>query len=406
MKARFLIVTTLLFACGGSSTPDSPDAPPAPTPDASPPDAGLEACDMEGATRAGACGNCGMRSERCEGGFWTPQGPCLDEGECAPGSTETGTLPLCGEQQRLCDNLCAWGDWNVTVPGTGECEPASTQLAQADCPAGQFRHQTCSDTCAWVTQANPCVDMCGAAPRATLSLDEEDACIPAGPFVRGEMGYPSTEPVATVMLSAYYIDRYAVTNRRYAACVGAGVCTLPVDPTGAAAVSDPMKTEYVVLKVTWDQAVTFCNWDGGRRLPTEAEWEKAGRGPDPRTNPYTWDGTTWRCDLVVKSGCPGWSWDYSDPQWTEPYDAHPGDRSYYDVYGLLSSGPEWTHDWYSATYYSLPESLIDPQGPATGTEHTLRSEYRWQGGMGSPTVSERHLPDEGSIRCARSAPGL
>ncbi len=403
MKATFFLLPVILLACGGSSPPSGPDAEPGA--DAAPPEC------ADGEMRVGPCGNCGTGQQLCEGGSWVLQGACFDEGVCPAGTLQTAAAPLCGEQQRLCNAQCAWTDWTVTMPGDGECEPGHRRLDQQDCGAGMYRRQVCSDTCAWETQPGQCVDACGESPRVTANEDEEEVCVPAGDFIRGLAGEMDAEPVTTVTLSAFYIDKYVVTNRRYKACYDAGGCPAPV-PNALSDLVDPMMSDYPTWAVSEDLADAFCAWDGGRRRLTEAEWEKAARGPAPRTNKFTWDGDTWRCDLVLTGGCVGFvPWDPPPTEtYLEPYDANPGEISYYGVHGLLGAGTEWTHDYFDPDYYALPESLIDPQGPATGPLVTLRGCPRRSCGTGE-TVSNRSPGDPGMggasdiIRCGRTAVG-
>jgi formylglycine-generating enzyme required for sulfatase activity len=357
------------------------------------------------------CGNCGMQSEICMDGAWQPSSACLNQGECAVGAVETMPVPACGEEQRLCQADCSWSVWSVTVP-PGECVPATTRLEQLDCPTGTFRHQTCNDLCMWITEADPCMDLCGGMPRVTTNADEEDVCIPAGDFIRGQVGLFGSEPVTTVTLSAYYIDRYTVTNRRYKACRDAGACANPSDSTGAGliALENPALAEHWVRGVTWNDAVTFCGWDGARRLVTEAEWEKAARGPSPRTHVFPAFETTWDCVLLPRSGCPGVSFTDMTDEFDSPVLAL--DSSFYGVIGMATGGKQWTHDWWSSVYYSEPASLIDPQGPSTGIERTIRGKARKSYTIAGVQVSLRNLgdPAEGdtstTIRCGRAASGL
>jgi len=378
-------------------------------PDAGPADAGPEPCAEEGRTRVTACGTrCGMGSQLCTGGLWEPNGPCLDEGECSAGALEMRATAMCGEETRLCGGACTWGAWNVTTVD-GECEPATTRTDEADCGTGRMRAQTCSAGCAWES-TRPCTDLCGDSPR-TSPADAEEVCVPAGPFIRGAMGVVGVAtPVREVTLSAYYIDRYLVTNRRYAECVAAGACTEPVDD-GLVSYSDATRTRFPVQMVSWEQARQFCEWDG-RRLPTEAQWEKAARGPSPRENLYPWDGDTWRCDLLYTYACglpsPGARL-YALIR--DEFDAVPGSRSYYGMEMVLAGGIEWMSDWYATDYYADDASLVDPSGAATGVRRAARSQPREYGTAfhsiparvsGSPAYGMTYSV----IRCARSVPSM
>jgi len=105
--------------------------------------------------------------------------------------------------------------------------------------------------------------------------------------IEGGRAYPEI-PVNTVYLDGYWIDKYEVSNGQYALCVSAGVCQPPWDTRSRTRTSyygNPEFSNYPVIWVNWNMARTYCEWTG-RRLPTEAEWEKAARGTNGRK--YTW----------------------------------------------------------------------------------------------------------------------
>jgi formylglycine-generating enzyme required for sulfatase activity len=120
--------------------------------------------------------------------------------------------------------------------------------------------------------------------------------IPAGKFQMGcdpqhNGGYSCESdelPMHSVYLDDYYIDKYEVTNSQYALCVASGTCKHPAPYIIASRLDyyeDPTYAEYPVF-VTWCQAYDYCQW-AGKRLPTEAEWEKAARGwSDRRAFPW------------------------------------------------------------------------------------------------------------------------
>ena len=172
------------------------------------------------------------------------------------------------------------------------------------------------------------------------------------------------EPQHSVSLSAYFIDKYEVTVGRYRDCVLAGVCfemsPLSTGNTYHLPGSDTLPVNYI----TWIDATTFCAWDGGRAIPTEAQWEKAARGPAPRVVVNPWGNTAPTCALVSSDVC------YPE-NYPQPVDAYPSGASYYGVEQLVGNVSEWVQDYYSSNYYSTSPAQ-DPTGPASGTERVMR----------------------------------
>ncbi|MBX3275879.1 MAG: SUMF1/EgtB/PvdO family nonheme iron enzyme [Sandaracinaceae bacterium] len=382
-------------------------------------DAGPERCDSPGATRLAPCGFCGMGSEECTAtGHWELISACLGQGECRAGEVEREDLGLCGEQQRICLTTCEWTPWETTAPSDGECTPGDLRRHEASCAAGLAEEQRCDDRCRWET-TSACSDPCGGTAR-TSPMEQEEVCIPGGPFVRGSERSLFATPIAEVHVSSFYIDRYPVTNDRYRACVDAGHCFRPTGTANVRSYDTPTRGRYPFQGAPHPWAARFCAWDGGRRLPTEAEWEKAARGPAPRAPHYLWDGDEFRCDLIPGGNCPG-SPSLAANTAAFAIDALPGARSYYGTYLQLGGAFEWTADYFDRDYYADPASLVDPQGPPPPASGSLLYVLRGAPAdrlpsvrldlaypLGVPSRERRTAGDvldaPVGIRCARSVP--
>ncbi len=207
--------------------------------------------------------------------------------------------------------------------------------------------------------------------------------IPAGGFWMGSgtddaYAEPDEMPLRRVQLDGYWIDQTEVTNVKYARCVRDGDCTPPPAAFGpfsphayfGAAEFD----DYPVVNVTWRQAQQYCTW-AGRRLPTEAEWEKAARGTDARRYPWEWIGVADPEKLnFCDQGCE-FPWNVIDvndgyPE-TAPVGSYPKGASPYQVLDMAGNVWEWTADWYSAAYFD-DSPLSNPPGPESGTWRVVR----------------------------------
>ena len=252
--------------------------------------------------------------------------------------------------------------------------------------------------------------------------------IPAGEFVMGSdpSDPPSTGdeyPEHVVWLSPYEIDLYEVTNSEFADFLNA--YGLNISPEGyemldaddddrhiywedisSSWYAEGRYGDHPVIEVTWYGANTYCDYNG-KRLPTEAEWEKAARGgcevggspgtcedpADERTYPW---GEGIDCGHANYYGCVG------D---TTPVGSYPLGVSPYGPYDMAGNVWEWVKDWFGYDYYdSTP--YMDPQGPVSGTSRGLRG-GSWNLSTNSLRVANRNYSNPGSsgnnggFRCAR-----
>ncbi len=124
----------------------------------------------------------------------------------------------------------------------------------------------------------------------------EQVWVPAGSFLMGSLSSDSDaggdeKPQHTVTLAGYWIDKYEVTNGQYAMCEKEGKCEKP----SSSQYDDQKYVDHPVVNVDWEMAKAYCGW-AERRLPTEAEWEKAARGMDGRK--YPWGDEAASCEKV------------------------------------------------------------------------------------------------------------
>jgi len=170
-------------------------------------------------------------------------------------------------------------------------------------------------------------------------------------------------PAHTVSLGGFWIQQTEVTNRMYALCVAAGICTLPFRETGTPYwYVDSSRADYPVVGVDWDDAQTYCKWIEAV-LPTEAQWEKTARGSEARLYPWGKDDPT--CDLLNFKDC-------LIPSMLDRVHSYLKGDSPYRAADMAGNAFEWVSDWYAKDYYAQSPAA-DPPGPTMGELRVTRS---------------------------------
>jgi iron(II)-dependent oxidoreductase len=184
--------------------------------------------------------------------------------------------------------------------------------------------------------------------------------------------YYAETPKHIVFLDDYWIDKYEITNAMFAAFLN-DIGWLPYQSEPYYVWADRMPKifisypedswvvdegyeNYPIHDVHWQGAHDYCEW-AGRRLPTEAEWEKAARGVDGRQ--YPWGNEEPSSELAH------FDWRYV------AVDQLPNGVSPYGVFNMVGNVQEWVADWYSSSYYSNSPDL-NPSGPRIGTYRVVR----------------------------------
>lgn len=226
--------------------------------------------------------------------------------------------------------------------------------------------------------------------------------VPEGDFSMGNDSIDDESPQHTVHLSAFWIDRTEVTNAMYKLCELAKVCQKPSlsGSYGHSWYYGNLKfANYPVVFVNFLDARSYCAW-AGRRLPTEAEWEKAARGTDGRTYPWGNDSPTCLIANLTLSGrtCTG------D---TAPVGSYPQGASPYGALDMAGNVMEWVNDRYDPGYYKVSPSN-DPPG-SDKSDYRVERGGSWYSDPNGLRVTNRNFEnplnsyDTLGFRCAQSA---
>jgi serine/threonine protein kinase/Tol biopolymer transport system component len=258
-------------------------------------------------------------------------------------------------------------------------------------------------------------------PRSTIISPTDGmsmSYIPGGSFEMGSEAVNSEKPIHSVFLDAYYFDQTEVTNSMFASFVNetgyvtdaekrgdsyvayGGMTTSGADwqhPNGPESNLDELG-DYPVVHISWNDAVAYCNW-AGRRLPTEAEWEKAARGGLERKL-YPWGSETPVCTPNAPNGAQFLTCG------KEPKPIKSFSPNGYGIYDVVGNVREWVSDWYSVDYFAQSAN-VNPEGPTSGDKHVVRGSS-WTSVLSEVRVASRsaYVPDGSSngigFRCALS----
>jgi formylglycine-generating enzyme required for sulfatase activity len=246
-------------------------------------------------------------------------------------------------------------------------------------------------------------------------------CVPAGEFLMGAadndpLAQDHEKPQHRVYLNAFWIDRTEVTNANFAKCMAAGACRPKVYERSAMTYTPyaihPEYQDYPAFLYEADVADAYCRW-ARRRLPTEAEWEKAARGTDGRSYPWgnkldCTKASYYACDNTPKTStlaapkCPN-----SARCQTTRVDDYLAGASPYGALNMVGNVWEWVADWYSPVYYAHSPTT-NPTGPDAG-------EFKVRRGGGAKSLPQdlrvtsrasgspqHYFDDQMGFRCAAS----
>jgi formylglycine-generating enzyme required for sulfatase activity len=241
--------------------------------------------------------------------------------------------------------------------GGGQAEPTPIALPTAGAVATPIPLNPTAESASADTEAG--------SERVSSADGMIQVFIPEGTFQMGGIDQAAAQdekPAHQVTMHAFWMDKIEVTNAMYADCVQAGGCTLPYafkTETRQSYFNNPEFADFPVVYVGWGQADAYCKW-AGRRLPTEAEWERAARGDDFRAYPWGDDRPT--------ASYANFNYYFGD---TNRVGSYPSGASPFGVFDMAGNVGEWVQDFYDGDYYN---SAINnnPPGPAARTNYFNR----------------------------------
>ena len=304
---------------------------------------------------------------------------------CGDGAKDEANAEECDDGNKVTES-CAYGDTGCTVC-SNQCKNVAGATSYCGDGILDAAHEPCESTqvmsCASANSAwygpRYCKYDCSGwddSTCATIRPQPGDmAFIKGGTFMMGDAtdGYINNDPEHLVELTDYMMDYYEVTAQEYQQCIDAGVCKnspqtmyTTYSASSYCNLGSSLIGAHPMNCVTWRGGDAYCKWKG-KRLPTEAEWEYAARGPQGYK--YPWGNTpSPSCQYAVMydsnsggNGC--------GQHTTWPVGSKPSGTSPFGLFDMQGNVSELVSDWYSTTYFSV-SAMTNPQGPTTAVSVT------------------------------------
>ncbi len=255
-----------------------------------------------------------------------------------------------------------------------------------------------------------------AAERAKLPAKDEMVSVPEGWFLMGSnkkedrYAYLTEMPQRRVFLDAFDIDKYEVTTVQFLKFVLAMGRSPLIDWRYDGGNFQDTMAHHPVMHVSWFDAEAYCTW-AGKRLPTEAEWEKAARGEDGRIYPWGSQAAGLSRSNFGRTGLSGPVRDRPERLLLYPpiisVDKYDNAVSPYGLFQTSGNVAEWVADWYDKDYYKTAPDR-NPKGPEKGTQKSFRG-GGWIDSTPSVRAAQRNGTDPNTkmnwlgFRCATDA---